>query len=108
MKIAKNSKLFLGFGIAMCGSSLTYGTHWMVYEYFKRHLTPLAHGNEHVIPFVYMASAAMGNLLIKYIIIAQLLSSGIRSPFEVIKQHLQVGIFFNTKYAIKSIYRVSI
>ena len=48
----------------MCGSSLTYGTHWMVYEYFKRHLTPLAHGNEHVIPFVYMASAAMGNLLI--------------------------------------------
>ena len=38
--------------------------------------------------------------------VAQLLSSGIRSPFEVIKQHLQVGIFFNTKYAIKSIYRV--
>ena len=38
--------------------------------------------------------------------IAQLLSSAIRSPFEVIKQHLQVGIFYNTKFAIKSIYRV--
>ena len=50
MKIAKNSKLFLGFGIAMVGSSLTYGTHWMIYEYFKRHLTPLVHGNETLVP----------------------------------------------------------
>ena len=61
VKIAKNSKLFLGFGIAMVGSSLTYGTHWMIYEYFKRHLTPLVHGNETLVPFVYMSSAAMGN-----------------------------------------------
>ena len=60
VKVAKNAKLFLGFGVAMCGSSLTYGTHWMVYEYFKRHLTPLANGNESLIPFVYMASASMG------------------------------------------------
>ena len=60
VKVAKNSKLFLGFGVAMVGSSLTYGTHWMVYEYFKRHLTPLARGNENMIPFVYMASASMG------------------------------------------------
>ena len=44
----------------MVGSSLTYGTHWMIYEYFKRHLTPLAHGNETLIPFVYMTSASMG------------------------------------------------
>lgn len=90
----------------MCGSSLTYGTHWMVYEYFKRHLTPLAHGNESVIPFVYMISASMGIWLFLLFHVAQLLSSSIRSPFEVIKQHLQVGIFFNTKYAVKSIYRV--
>ena len=61
VKIAKNSKLFLGFGIAMVGSSLTYVTHWMIYEYFKRHLTPLVHGNETLVPFVYMSSAAMGN-----------------------------------------------
>lgn len=60
VKVAKNSKLFLGFGIAMAGSSLTYGTHWMIYEYFKRHLTPLVNGNETLIPFVYMTSASMG------------------------------------------------
>lgn len=91
----------------MIGSSLTYGTHWMIYEYFKRHLTPAVHGNENLIPFVYMASASMGRKWSWNIHnIAQLLSSAIRSPFEVIKQHLQVGIFYNTKFAIKSIYRV--
>ena len=60
VKIAKNSNLFLGFGVAMVGSSLTYGTHWMVYEYFKRHLEPFVHGNETALPFVYMISASMG------------------------------------------------
>ena len=93
----------------MVGSSLTYGTHWMIYEYFKRHLTPMVHGNESLIPFVYMASASMGRKYwITLIGLAQLLSSAIRSPFEVIKQHLQVGIFYNTKFAIKSIYRVGL
>ena len=60
MKVAKNSKLFLGFGIAMVGSSLTYGAHWMIYEWFKRHLVPLTNGNDALVPFVYMGSAAMG------------------------------------------------
>ena len=60
VKVAKNSKLFLGFGIAMVGSSLTYGAHWMIYEWFKRHLVPLTNGNEAIVPFVYMGSAAMG------------------------------------------------
>ena len=53
----------------MVGSSLTYGTHWMIYEYFKRHLTPMVHGNESLIPFVYMASASMGKKCFRMIIV---------------------------------------
>ena len=32
----------------------------MIYEWFKRHLVPLTNGNEAIVPFVYMGSAAMG------------------------------------------------
>ena len=53
----------------LVGSSLTYGTHWMIYEYFKRHLTPMVHGNESLIPFVYMASASMGKKCFRMLIV---------------------------------------
>lgn len=94
-KATEKPSLGRGIGIAMVGSSLTYGTHWTVYEYFKRHLSPLCQGNEAAVPFVYMFSASL----------AQIISSSIRCPFEVIKQHLQIGIFFDTKCAVRSIYR---
>ncbi|CBK20319.2 uncharacterized protein [Blastocystis hominis] len=84
-KATEKPSLGRGIGIAMVGSSLTYGTHWTVYEYFKRHLSPLCQGNEAAIPFVSPT--------------AQIISSSIRCPFEVIKQHLQIGIFYDTKCA---------
>ena len=62
-KATEKPSLGRGIGIAMVGSSLTYGTHWTVYEYFKRHLSPLCQGNEAAIPFVYMFSASLGFFL---------------------------------------------
>lgn len=59
-KATEKPSLGRGIGIAMVGSSLTYGTHWTVYEYFKRHLSPLCQGNEAAVPFVYMFSASLG------------------------------------------------
>lgn len=67
-KATEKPSLGRGIGIAMVGSSLTYGTHWTVYEYFKRHLSPLCQGKEAAIPFVYMLSASLGDFLLALLI----------------------------------------
>lgn len=87
--------MYRGLFSAALGSFPSAATFWLFYEGSKRHLTE-ATGGEYL-PLVHAGSAMLADVAVV----------GVRNPFEVVKQQMQVGMHDTTGAAVRNIWRTS-
>jgi solute carrier family 25 (mitochondrial iron transporter), member 28/37 len=77
--------LYAGLGVTMIGSMPSVGIYFGVYSYCKQRLLSTNRGRQYTTVSIAL-SAAIGNTV----------ASITRVPYEVMKQHLQTGVYDNT------------
>jgi hypothetical protein len=77
--------LYAGLGVTMIGSMPSVGLYFGVYSYCKQRFLATNRGRRHKTATIAL-SAAIGNTI----------ASATRVPYEVVKQHLQTGLYDST------------